>query len=373
MSASFRPSRRFVLAGSAALAAVGGSVRAAAGDLTLFVGTYSTDEGSGIFPLTYSAANDSWAGGTALANIENASFGAYSRRARRHYLTNENANSIGVYSVDGAGAWRKAAEVSSEGGAPCYLAVDASETYLATANYMGGDIAVFRLDGEGNPTGAPVIRQNHGSGPVTDRQEGPHAHCVKFAPDQQMIYSVDLGTDQVLGYSFDAATGAVGESFVAFQAPAGAGPRHLAFHPGSDIAYLCSELSNQLFVLRRHGDGTWGLVQMTSTLPDDFDGHSQVAHLVVNSTGTNVYVSNRGHNSLAVFSIADNGAVTRTQIIPTGGDWPRFFLLLEDQKRLLVAHERGGTIKVFSVAEDGTLTSTGQSVDVPHPVFISPI
>jgi len=366
---SFHISRRFFLAGSTALAAVAGSVRAATGDLNLFVGTYSTDEGSGVFPLTYTAASDTWTGGTALNNIENVSFGAYSRRAQRRYLVNENAGSIGVYDA----AWRKAAEVPSQGGAPCYMALDKGENYLAVANYMGGDIAVFRLDAQGNPAGAPIVRQNQGKGPNADRQEGPHAHWVQFFPDQRMIYSVDLGTDQVLGYSFDPATGAVGGSFVAFQAPGGAGPRHLAFHPNGELAYLDSELSNQLFVLRRHEDGTWGSVQTTSTLPDDFTGHSQAAHLILNRAANTLYVSNRGHNSIAVFKIADNGAVMRTQIVPTGGDWPRFFLLLEDQKRLLVAHERGGTIKVFAVADDGTLTATGQSVEVPHPVFIAPL
>lgn len=350
-----------------------GSASAAPGDLQLFVGTYTSDMGMGIFPLSYDAAGDTWTGGRALYAIENVSFGAYSHRAGRHYLVDETNNLIGDYRVDNAGVWHKAAQVQSEGGAPCYVALDSRENYLAVANYMGGDIVVFRLGADGKPLADPIIKQNHGTGPNADRQEGPHAHWVQFAPDQKAIYSVDLGTDQLLGYSFDPATGAVGDSFTAFQAPPGSGPRHLAFHPNGEIAYLISELSNQIFVLRRHGDGSYGSAQTVSSLPVDFEGNSAAAHISLNRAGDVLYVSNRGHNSISVFSIGPGGALTLVQSSPTLGDWPRFFCLLEDQKRLLVAHQRGGTVVVFKINDDGTLTPTGQSVEIPQPVFIAPI
>ncbi len=365
--------RRTILVTSAAFLTMAGTASAATADLKLFVGTYTSDMGMGIYPLTYNVAMDSWTGGTALYAIENASFGCYGARAGRHYLVDENHNSVGVYRVSADGVWHRSASAPSEGGAPCYIALDSSESYLAVANYMGGNIAVFRLDGNGKPVGAPIIKQNHGTGPNADRQEGPHAHCVKFATDQKTIYSVDLGTDQLLGYSFDPSTGAVGDSFIAFQAPAGAGPRHLAFHPNSEIAYLVSELSNQLFVLRRHGDGAFGTAQTLSTLPEDFDGPSAAAHITLNRTGDILYVSNRGHNSISVFSVGPGGALTMIQSSPTLGDWPRFFSLLEDQRRLLVAHQRGGTVVVFKIADDGTLSPTGQSVEFPQPVFIGAI
>ena len=370
------PDRRTFLAGSAAIAvAVGaaGAVQAGEGDLNLFVGTYTSDAGKGIYPLTYTAATDTWAGGPALYAIENVSFGAYSRGLGRHYLVDENNNAVGVYHVSSDGVWHKSAQVSSQGAAPCYITLDPSERYLAIANYGGGDVVVFRLDDEGKPVGGPVIRQNHGTGPNADRQEGPHAHCVKFAPDQKTIYSVDLGTDQLLGYSFDAESGAIGDSFVAFQAPAGSGPRHVAFHPDGEIAYLVSELSNQIFVLRRHGDGAYGSAQTLSSLPDDFEGSSAAAHIALNRTGDILYVSNRGHNSISVFSVGPGGALTLVQSSPTLGDWPRFFCVMEEQRRLLVAHQRGGTIVVFKINDDGTLAPTGQSIEVPQPVFIAPV
>ena len=365
--------RRTLLAGTVAFAAVAGNASAAPGDLKLFVGTYTSDMGMGIFPLSYDAAGDTWTGGPALYRIENASFGTYSRRAGCHYLVDETNNTLAVYRVDGASVWHKTAQVGSEGAAPCYVALDNSETYLAVANYMGGDIVVFRLNDTGKPAGAPNIKQNHGTGPNADRQEGPHAHWVQFAPDQKAIYSVDLGTDQLLGYSFDPASGAVGDSFTAFQAPPGSGPRHLAFHPNGEIAYLVSELSNQIFVLRRHGDGSYGSAQTVSSLPVDFEGNSAAAHISLNRAGDVLYVSNRGHNSISVFSIGPGGALTLVQSSPTLGDWPRFFCLLEDQKRLLVAHQRGGTVVVFKINDDGTLAPTGQSVEIPQPVFIAPI
>ena len=254
------------------------------------------------------------------------------------------------------------------------MSLDAAEQTLAVANYSTGDVVFYALDPTtGAPVEPPLVRQNSGHGPNRDRQEGPHAHCVRFAPEQKFAYSVDLGTDQILGYSYDAATGAVGQSFVALKVPGGLGPRHIVFHPNVRWAYVVCEMGNVVLGLHVGGDGKLSIVQKISTLPKDFKAHSQAGHLTLNAAGDRLYASNRGHNSVVVYAVDGEGKLSVVQTAPTLGDWPRFFLLLEEQQRCVVAHQNGGTLVVFKLNSDGTLTPTGQTTNVPQPVFIGTV
>ena len=364
--------RGFIVGAAAVVAApLATQVRAGSDDLQLFVGTYNSDTVKGIFPLNYTAASDSWTLGGPVVAVENISFGVYSSRFKRHYLLNEaDAGTVGAWTADTNG-WTKTAEVSSQGKWPCYTALSGDQSALAVANYGTGNVLVFELCTQtGNPLEPAQIRQNTGKGPNADRQEGPHAHWVRFAPDQKHIYSIDLGTDQVLGYSYDAKTHAVGEGFTAFKAPAGAGPRHMVFHPNRQVAFLVTELTNQVVSLKANSDGTLSQVQVASLLPDDFTAHSQAAHIAINDAGDRLYASNRGHNSVAVFEVDGAGGLKLLQIASTTGDWPRFFALYEAQKRVVVAHQNGNDLVVFAINDDGTLTPKGQRIAVPKPVFI---
>ena len=362
----FPSNRRTFLTGAAAVFATSASSSAEDVACDFYVGTYSSDKGKGIYPLKYTPTTDQWRLGDPVQGVENASFGTYSSRVRRYYVLNEQTQGrVGIYDKD----WRPKGDVSSLGAAPCYVALSPSERHLAVANYMTGDIVVFAIAGDGGLE-APIVRQNAGSGPNKERQEGPHAHWVQFAPDTPFIYSVDLGTDQVLGYSFDETTGAVGPAFTAFQAPGGNGPRHLVFHPNGRTAFLVAEMGNQVHVLARHSDGSMSVTQSLSTLPEGYRDHSQAAHIVLNKAANTLYISNRGHNSIAVFSVATDGHLELVQIQSTTGNWPRFFLLLEDHNRLVVAHQNGGDLVVFSVTGTGKLESKDQRLKVPQPVFI---
>ncbi len=363
----FTPDRRIFLAGTTAALVLPAFANAGEMDVKLYVGTYSSDTAKGIYPLTYTAATDSWALGGAIPAIENVSFGAYNPLSKRYYLLNEkDEGRIGVYDQ----SWMQAYEVSSQGASPCYASVDPTGGYLAVANYSSGNVVVYKIGAEGGLVQPPVIRQNKGTGPNKDRQEGPHAHWVQFHDDH--IYSIDLGTDQVLGYSFDASTGAAGEAFEAYHAPAGAGPRHLVFHPDGVHAFLVTEMGNTVIVLRKANNG-FEAVQTLSTLPKGFTAHSQAAHIVLNAAADRLYVSNRGHNSIAVFEVGKDGMLSLKQISPTLGDWPRFFLLLEAQKRVIVAHQNGNDLVVFAVNDDGTLAPKDQKIEVSKPVFIGAI
>ena len=376
-----KTSRRTFLAttGAAAILPLAGNALAApAAELHFYVGTYVTQSGvasggKGLYPLTFNRTHKTWILGAPDPAAQNVSFGAYSARHKLYYLLDEQSDGkVGVY-AHGDTAWEKRRELSSRGDSPCYVALDAHEQMLAMANYGTGDVVFYQLDKGGMPIEPPLVRQNTGSGPNKDRQAGPHAHCVKFAPDQTAIYSVDLGTDQILVYTYDAKTAKVGPAQVALQAPGGVGPRHLAFHPNGHNAYVVCEMGNCVLALERQADGTLTLMQQISSLPADFTGHSQAAHLVLNARGDRLYMSNRGHNSIGVFAIDDTGHLSLLQLSPTLGDWPRFFLMLEAEKQVLVAHQNGGDLVGFEIKADGTLEPTGQKLSVPIPVFIGQV
>ncbi len=363
--------RRLFLAGTVAALAVPAVSQAAAGDLVFYIGTYGA---AGASTLSYATAYDKWTLGKADPTLVNASFGVYSPKAKRHYIVNEQDNgTIGVYQSNSQGKMSKKGEVSSHGKSPCYLSLDASEGYLAVANYGSGDIAVYKLDAKtGLPIEPATIKQNAGTGPNAERQEGPHAHWVKWSADQKFIYSIDLGTDEILGYSFDAATGAVGDKFTAFKCEPGFGPRHMVLHSSGQVAHLVGELASAIVTLRPNPDGTFIGTQWTSSLPADYKDPSFAAHIAYNSEGNRLYVSNRGHNSIATFFLDATGRIGLMQHCPTG-NWPRHFYIINGLDRILVADQNGNDLRALGMHLDGTLYTTDVTLNVTSPVFIGAV
>lgn len=337
--------------------------------LRLLVGTYARNGGKGLQAL-HPAPDGGWIVGEAFAAAQNASFGTYSARHGLYYFVDEQAEgAVGAFREGSAGL-EQVARVRTQGADPCYVALNRDESLLAVANYGSGSIALFRLDERtGAPLEPPAVHQNAGRGPVTDRQEGPHAHCACFSPDQRWLFHVDLGTDEVLAHAVDAGSAVLGEWTVAYPAPAGSGPRHLVFHPALPLAVLASELASTLTVLRLEGGG---LVeqQTLSTLPQGFAGESLAGHLSIDRAGKRVYVTNRGHDSIAVFSWDEAGELELRQHVPSGGASPRSFVLLEAERQLLVANEEGESVTAFRLQSDGTLSPHHADIPLPGAAFL---
>lgn len=340
--------------------------------IALVVGTYTGKGSQGLYRITYDAGSGTFGPAELLAAVENPSYGAISDDKKRLYVVEENIDG-GVRALHRQAddpEFTSAGSLSSGGAYPCYLALNRDNTRLAVANYGAGNIAVFALDDTGLPRPNPVLRQHSGHGPNSERQEAPHAHWVQWAPDGEFLYAVDLGADRVFGYPLDATDGSPGESFIALEAEPGAGPRHMVFHPDGELVYVVNELSNRILSARRQADGTLLPLQQLSTLPDDFQEHSQAGHIAINRTGSRVYVSNRGHDSLAVFATDQEGGLELLQIVSSGGHWPRFFLLLESEALVLVANERTDSISVLTLDEEGLLAATGAKLQISQPTYI---
>ncbi len=335
---------------------------------SLWVGTYAGGGGEGLCPLVRDA--DGWAVGVPEPGINNASFGTYAARFDLHYIVDERSDAIGVWRWSGA-QWDCLARVPAGGGAPCHVALDRTQSCLAIANYMSGSVAFFRLDpASGLPTGAPVVHDATGSGPNAERQQSPHAHWVGFALDNDWLYATDLGADVVRAFAFEAETGVLDAPITAFVAPPGSGPRHLLLHPRHPrTAYLACELTNLLIVLDVEGPALQARTTL-STLSDTATGDSIVAHIAANAAGDRLYVSNRGDDSIAVFALDVAGDAVLLQHVASGGASPRFFRLVEDERMMVVAHERDHRVTRLAIRPDGTLAPSGSGVSVPGAAYI---
>ncbi|MCD2317427.1 lactonase family protein [Sphingomonas sp. IC-11] len=270
--------------------------------------------------------------------------------------------------ADASDEWRELASVPSGGEGPCHLALDANATRVAAANYDSGTVALFELDAAHHPLTPPVLHQNRGHGPDPDRQESAHAHWVGFGPDGR-LYVADLGIDQLLAFRVPGAASPLAEPAPVLRAPPGSGPRQLAFHPRLPIAYLVSELASTLTVLSID-DERFAVGQTLSTLPDDFAGESLGGAIALRPDGRRLYVSNRGHNSVATFALDAKGQATLLGHSSCGGSSPRYLLLLPDQQRLLVAHEEEGGVTLLPVDADGLPQRPADRADVPGAAFL---
>lgn len=216
--------------------------------------------------------------------------------------------------------------------------------------------------------------QHNGKGTDAKRQEAPHAHCIITDPAGKLVLIADLGLDKIILYSLDAAKGALGTHRPPYaDLTAGAGPRHLAFHPNGKYLYCINELNSSVTAFRYNADkGSLTPFQMTSTLPKKFKGENTAAEVAVHPSGKFLYGSNRGHNSIAAFKIDEQtGRLTLIALQTKNIKTPRNFAIDPSGTFLLVANQDADNVVVFRIdPKTGTLTETGVTVPVPRPVCI---
>ncbi len=264
-------------------------------------------------------------------------------------------------------------ESSSGGKGACHLAVDATGSTLAVANYGDGRISTVRLDDQGVPRELVSVISNTGKGPSQPRQDGPHAHGVYFDAANKYLFVPDLGLDQILIYPFDAASSKLGAPLASLVTAPGAGPRHMAFSPDEKHAYVINELDNTVLAAR-HAVGEGKLMQIATvpTLPADFTEKNTTAEIEVHPNGNFVYASNRGHHSIAVYRRDPaSGSLTFLQHAPCGGKTPRHFKIDPSGKWLLCGHQESNSISILSLdAETGLLGEPTNTVSTPNPICI---
>ncbi|MEM7530589.1 MAG: lactonase family protein [Chloroflexota bacterium] len=262
---------------------------------------------------------------------------------------------------------------STQGTTVCYVDVDPSGRTLVAANYRSGSVISFPLGADGAVGKAVSFIQHEGSSINPERQQEAHAHCITITPDGTHAYAADLGMDKLMSYQLDPATAQLSPSTQPYAtAKAGSGPRHFVIHPNERHAYTVNELDNSVSMYEYDRSQRSLLEQQwISTVPDTFEGVSHCADIQITPNGRFLYASNRGHDSIAIFEVGDEGKLTRIGIEPSGGEQPQNLAITPDGSLLLCANMSGGCVTTFRIdAETGQMTPVGEPVAMPMPSCI---
>jgi 6-phosphogluconolactonase len=375
-----------VLSGAVTVGArgVGAKSGPGANDYFAYVGTYTGPKSKGIYGFRFNAKTGHLTPLGLEAAVINPSWVVTDPRHRFLYAATERSEShgggaykengtISSYEIDRkTGALKPLNKVSSGGRGPCYLLVDDSGKTLFVANYASGSIASFAIKPDGSLGAMISFDQNSGSSVDRLRQEGPHAHAVVLSPDSRFLIVPDLGTDKIRLYRVNIQKGTFTPNDPPFvSVKPGLGPRHFMFGPGARFGYALCEMGSTMAVFSYdRSSGSLKLIQTISTLPPDFSGEDNSAELQIDQSGRYLYASNRGHDSVAVFSIDPRkGTLTRIQIVPTQGKLPRSIALDPTGRYLVAANQMSDQMVVFEVdRKTGRLTPTGQVEPIPAPV-----
>ena len=260
----------------------------------------------------------------------------------------------------------------SAGGSPCYLSTNRAGDHLFVANYGSGTVAVLPINtNDGSLKAYTGFDQHTGSSVNADRQRGPYAHSILLDRIEQNALSADLGSDQIYTYRFVPQNGSLIRVSVTQVAKLGDGPRHLVFNANDKFVFVLNELLSSVTVYNYFP--SLRPVQTVSTLPAGFSSPNTGAELLLHPiTEKFLYVSNRGHNSIAVFAVdLVSGSLSLLQHISVQGLTPRNFQILPSGKHLIVANQDSNNLVVFSIdSVTGRLTSTGSTASVSRPTCL---
>lgn len=286
----------------------------------------------------------------------------------------QKGGGVSAFTIGGDGMLKLINQVSSVGAGPCHISLDQTGRMAMVANYGGGSVASYAIGEDGSLSEAKTFVQHEGGSVDKKRQAGPHAHSMNRSPDNRFAFACDLGLDKVLIYAIDPATGTLkahGHGTV----PPGSGPRHFAFHPNGKFAFVNNEMLMTVTTFAYDAEkGTLTEVATVSTLPEADRGKTglSTAETVAHPNGKFVYVSNRTHDTIAVFTCDPaTGRLTLIQNAAVEGQIPRNFNLDPSGKWMIVAHQNSNTAALFSVdQETGKLAFTGKKIPVGGAVCV---
>jgi 6-phosphogluconolactonase len=345
----------------------------------LLSGTYTSTKSEGIYVYRFNST-DGTAKAISQVKISNPSFIAISPDERFVYSVEEDAanngkgGEISAFSFDKkAGMLTFINRQPSAGDHPCYVSVDKTGKWIAAGNYTSGSLSILPVEANGSLGTAATNIRHEGFGPNKARQASPHVHCTFFSADNRFLFVPDLGTDKIMIYAFDEATGKLTTAKQPFaQSAAGAGPRHICFNPTNTFAYLMEELGGTV-VTYKYKKGKLKQKQRISSMPAGDTSFAGSADIHVSPDGKFLYASNRAEaNAIAIFSInQNNGKLTLVTHQPTLGKTPRNFNFDPTGNFLLVANQNSDNIVVFKInKETGLLTDTNNRIDVGKPVCL---
>ncbi len=355
------------------------SIRAA--DPLVFISAFASGEKGAIHAFQFDAKTGELKPLHRTTDLQNPFFMAVSPDKRFLYATDaekfggKEDERVAAYAIEGrSGQLKRLNEQSTRGRASCFLGMDATGKTLVVANYSSGSVASLSVKADGSLGEAVSFVQHTGSGLNPHRQKGPNAHSLVISPDNRFALAADLGIDKIMIYSLDAVAATLipnkEQHFLTVRP--GSGPRHMVFHPNGKVLFVVNELSNSVTSFDYEaGTGKLSSLQAILTLPSDYTGKSACADLKITPDGRFLYATNRGHDSIASYGIADNGLLTTLKIQPSQGKGPQNLLITPDGHWLLCANMPGNSVAVFQIdSVTGSLKTVGEPVTMPMPSCI---
>jgi 6-phosphogluconolactonase len=339
-----------------------------------YIGTYTKGESKGIYSFILDTENGTLSEPTLVAELENPTYVTISEDNKYLFAVKKEGDQGGAasYSINHqSGELEFLNSRLAAGASPCHISVNHGNNLVVTANYHKGTVDLFTTDStNGNIYSLVSTVQLEGTGPNKERQEKPHTHYSGYTLDEKYVVVVDLGIDKILTYEIN------NEALVEVQSLSvkpGSGPRHIEFHPNGKFAYVMTELSSEVIALSYNQEnGKFTVVQTISTIPNSFTENNQGAAIHLSSDGRFVYVTNRGHNSIAVFEVNEkSGELTFVDHTSTEGDWPRDFMFDPSEQFLVVANQETSNLVLLKRdSNTGRLSLTESTLAIPYPVCV---
>lgn len=343
----------------------------------LYIGTFADRGSEGIYVYEFDLQTANFQQIQTIDHLQSPSYlclhpsGKYLYSGNRaSILADKKWGSISAFSIDEkSGQLQHLNDASALAEGTCYVSTDHSGQQVHAANYAGGSMASYELseDGRIGPLIADFPLQK-ADGPI------PHAHAAVASPDNRFLYVPDLGNDEVMVYRIHPKRAKVkAKPKRALQVEKGNGPRHFIFHPNGKWAFIAEELSSSVIAVAQQArNGRLQILDRVSTLPKGHTEENKVADIHIHPNGKWLYVSNRGHNSLAIYEVdGTSGQLTPVGHQSTLGDWPRGFMITPNGKFLLVANRRTDNIVIFEIdTATGQLIDTGKQIKIPAPVCL---
>jgi 6-phosphogluconolactonase len=397
----------FFLIITLALTSVAAQVAAAQDtDFFVYIGTYTgfkyvhhsktygrgESRSKGIYVSRFNAATGELSPAQLAGEIINPSFLTISPNHRFLYAVSEDPLSVGppldhasyvsAFAIDSAtGKLRLLNTVPSGGTSTCFISMDKTGKYVLMANFGSGSVSVVQVKEDGSLGNLVSFIQNVGHSVNPAIQMEPHPHSILVSPDNRYAIVSDLGTDKVLIFRFDAATGMLSppDPPSASVYPGG-GPRHFTFDPAGKFGYQLSEMSGVVDVFAWDASkGSLTGIQRAQTMPHDFLGINHSAEIEIHPSGKFLYESNRrtmsetegAPDTIGVFSIDAKGILAPVEQSLTGGGMPRSFALDPTGKYLLAANQVSNNVVVYAIdGATGRLTNSGKEIMVDTPVCL---
>jgi 6-phosphogluconolactonase len=358
-----------------------------------YVGTY-TPNGGGIYLFRIDPLTAALTQLQVIDDVKNPSWLALNPAQTRLYAVSEIDNYQGIrsgavvsYAIDSDSLQlKRLGAVSSGGTTPAHVSVHPSGKFAFVANYGGGNVAVFPVNSDGALGEAtdvrPSVGPRHHARAVNDPagqfavsdHEGPHLHMVAADPSGQFVIANDAGLDLTLVWRFDASAGRLLPADTpVISAPPGSAPRHFVFHPNGRVFYNLYEHDGRVVVYDYDSArGGLKLKQTVLSLPPKFAGSNLSAEIVITTDGRFLYVSNRLHNAVAVFAVANDGQLRNLSETWVHADSPRNLCIDPSGTLLFSCNQRGDSITSFHLnAATGALTFTGRFEPVGSPAVMT--